>query len=466
MDNNLDRLIARTWQERMSRRRFLRMSGLGMGAVALGPLLAACGPGGGGGAQQSRAAIATLAPPEAEVSFEFWHPFTGPDGPFMNDLVAQFNEETPNVQVEVLPQPGGGDYYNLIRSGFEADDLALVTIHHIDALPSSALDEILSPITDLSELLQLTADDFTEDVWNFSQVNGERYGIPLDIHPLTFYYNKEHFTDAGLDPESPPATGDDFIAAGQALVEAGHDNAFMFATNHNFLTGIIWASLFYQGGGQWTNEDFTEATFNSDAGVQASEWMRALVEEHGISPANTAGDEEIAAFKQGDASMVWSGPWEITGYREALGEDVVGFAPIPEVFGQGVWAGSHTFAVSNIEASDDERRGAYYFIDWMSRHSVEWAGAGQVPARASQRAELEGNEEAAFAAGIAPQVEFAKFPPPVPGAGELLFNVDNGAGVAAGRFITGDVDDAQAVLDESAEHWTQVLQETKETYGY
>ena len=466
MDNDLDRLIARAWQERMTRRRFLRLSGLGMGAVALGPILAACGQGGGGGPATAGPTVAELVAPEQNVEFDFWHPFTGPDGPFMNDLVAQFNDETPTVQVNVMPQPGGGDYYNLIRTAHQTNESPpLVAIHHLDALPGSALDGVISPVDDLVSLLGLQETDFTPEVWNGTVVAGSRVGIPLDIHPLTFYYNRTHFEDAGLDPESPPADGDAFIEAAQALT-TGDRWGFMFPENHTFLTGNNWASLFYQGGGQWANEDLTEATFNDEAGVQAAEWLKALITEHEVAPGGVAGDEEIAAFKSGTASMVWSGPWEITGYREALGEDVVGFGPLPQVFGQGVWAGSHNFAVLALEdTTAEQRQGAYYFINWLSEHSVQWAGAGQVPARASQRQGAE-FEEADFAAAIAPQVEHARFFPAVPDAGGVfLYDGETGsAGLGVGRFLAGEVEDAQAALDEQAEIVTNKLGQIHEDY--
>ena len=38
---------------------------------------------------------------------------------------------------------------------------------------------------------------------------GTYYGVPMNFATLLLYYNKTIFTEAGLDPETPPATWDE-----------------------------------------------------------------------------------------------------------------------------------------------------------------------------------------------------------------------------------------------------------------
>ncbi len=91
--------------------------------------------------------------------------------------------------------------------------------------------------------------------------------------PDVFFYNKALFEEAGLDPESPPTDQESFEAAITAISEQTDADGYQMVASGdgaNFPVGIQFATLFYQGGGEWTNGDFTEATFNSDAGVQAA----------------------------------------------------------------------------------------------------------------------------------------------------------------------------------------------------
>jgi ABC-type glycerol-3-phosphate transport system substrate-binding protein len=47
------------------------------------------------------------------------------------------------------------------------------------------------------------------------------YGVPIDVTNIQMLYNKNLFKQAGLDPEIPPRTFDEFIAAAGKLKEAG-----------------------------------------------------------------------------------------------------------------------------------------------------------------------------------------------------------------------------------------------------
>ncbi|MDD5617919.1 MAG: extracellular solute-binding protein [Candidatus Omnitrophica bacterium] len=47
------------------------------------------------------------------------------------------------------------------------------------------------------------------------------YGVPIDVMNIQMLYNKKLFKKAGLDPNNPPQTWDDFIAAGKKLKDAG-----------------------------------------------------------------------------------------------------------------------------------------------------------------------------------------------------------------------------------------------------
>jgi len=432
--------------------------------VLLALLLAACrggtdtdggGGGGGGGGESPPTQVETLDPPESEVTLEFWTPFTGPDGPFMERLVDEFNAEGTTVTVNLTTQ---AEYYQKLSTAAQAGNLPHVGVVHLDQIPQQSEDGIITPIGDLVDLLELEGGDFTEAVWNNTEWKGERYGVPLDIHPLTFYWNREAFEEAGLDPDAPPNSEEEFVAAAQALNDAGYTGPIW--SNHGFSAGLLWASLFYQGGGEWTNDDYTEATYNSEAGVQAAQFMRDLVDQ-GLHPSGVEVDAELPAFLEGSSGMIVAGPWQLSRLAEGLGDNL-GAGPVPQIFGEGVWAGSHNLAVME-GVSDEERQAAYYFIDWITRNATEWARAGQVPARAEVR------EDSAFAEiphipTIAEQVDAAQFYPAFPGAPELHFGA--GGATEAVVSVLAEGGDPQQLLDESAQRFTQIIQETKERYDY
>src|SRR5215213_2673326 len=127
--------------------------------------------------------------------------------------------------------------------------------------------------------------------------------------------------------------------------------------------------------------------------------------------------------------MMFNGPWQLTAAQDALKDDL-GVALVPKFFGDGDWAGSHTLHITPSAAGNaDKKAAAYFFMDWFINHSLDWAGAGQVPALNDVRAQLEGKTEGVlpYITQIAPLAESVKFLPTIPGGGDLLF-VANGAG--------------------------------------
>jgi multiple sugar transport system substrate-binding protein len=462
-------------QREVSRRDMLRLLGAGASIAALSPIIAACSSGNnsasastGAGASASAAASGAspagsmaIQPPGAKVSLDFWNPFTGGDGPYLRGIVDRFNQETPNVAVKFTTQK---DLYGSLHAAKAANRLPHVSIVHLDAIPQNASDGIFQPIDDLISALGLTDKDFTADIWKNGLWKDHRYGVPLDTHTLSFYWNKDLFTKAGLDPEKPPTGKDDFVAAAKAITDKAAVPGFMVVQGGggaNFLLGIEWATTFYQQGGEWTNADYTEATINSDAGVNSSTFWKSLVDQ-GISPKGTESDSEIAAFKQGKNGMVMSGIWETNGYIDAL-KDKLGAGPVPQLFGKGVWSGSHNMGITTKQMSADEKTGAQYFIAWISEHSLDWAKAGQIPARQSVV-----NSAEFKALPVIPEIQKqqadAKFFPPIPAAGDILFG-PQGAGQAAVAAVTGKKD-AKAALDEAATQLSKVLKANKQKYGF
>jgi multiple sugar transport system substrate-binding protein len=113
--------------------------------------------------------------------------------------------------------------------------------------------------------------------------------------------------------------------------------------------------------------------------------------------------------------------------------------------------------------SAEEKQGAQYFIAWISEHSLEWAKAGQIPARQSVVNSAEFKALPAVSE-IQKQQADARFFPPFPAAGDALFG-PQGAGQAAVAAVTGKKD-AKAALDEAASNITKQLTANKQKYGF
>lgn len=178
----------------------------------------------------------------------------------------------------------------------------------------------------------------------------------------------------------------------------------------------MFLSLLWQNGGQPYAQDGSKATFDSSAGVDALTWMTSVITD-GFSPKNVAQDSQYVAFKNSKVSVTWDGIWQINDLKAA--KLPFELAPVPVIGStDAVWANSHNFYITKQASGDDNTlAAAKTFIDWMSKRSAEWAGAGMVPARKSVRESAKVSES--VQGPIAAKIDKLHFLPPVPGLGDV-----------------------------------------------
>lgn len=438
-------------------RRLTRQQFLALGAGA-GLVLAGCGggpqnnpavqgSGGGGGGK-------TYDGPKVELAF--WNGFTGGDGPFMRQLVEDFMAEHDNITVK-MNTIEWADFYartpSAVQSG-EGPDLAVM---HSDQLGTNAARNVILPLDDVASALGLRESDFAPVVWNAGIYDNQRFGIPLDMHPMIFYYNKGLMEEAGLDPNKPPQTREDFTAALEEL--KGQGTQGFWVSPFLFTGGLAWESLLFQNGGSLYNEDVTKAAFNSEAGVEALTFLVDMVRD-GYSPQDVAQDAEFTAFQNGQNAFHFNGIWQLNALGEVADLDL-GVAKLPRIGRQdAAWSGSHNFVIMRQQTPDENKlQASRVFINWISQNSLDWAKAGQIPARASVR-DSEAFQNLQPQATLAEQIPNLNFVPPVPGIGDVqptTFEQAVNEAVLMRRS-------PKEALDAAAERADQLLEENRQKY--
>jgi multiple sugar transport system substrate-binding protein len=156
--------------------------------------------------------------------------------------------------------------------------------------------------------------------------------------------------------------------------------------------------------------------------------------------------------------MVFHGPWHIS---DMVKLPFVGFAQMPQIGdAYSVWGNSHQLALTTGDPAKQAAAGCW--IGWLSQNSVQWAKAGQVPARESAR---EGGDLASVSppvAAFAQEVESVQFLPPVPGLEGALWG--QGFEPALNSYLLGQTQDIKAALDEAASNSNQIIQENAQRY--
>jgi multiple sugar transport system substrate-binding protein len=373
----------------------------------------------------------------------------------MRKLVDQFNAENQNIKVS-MNVLRWEDFYPKVPTAVQSGNGPDIAIMHIDQLATNAARRVIIPVDEVATVLELQQDDFAPAVWQAGVYKEQRYGLPLDIHPLLFYYNQKEMQKAGIS--EPPKDRAGFEAALKEMKSAGVQNPFWVSST--FPAHLIWWSLIHQFGGQPFNQDGSQAQFNSDAGVEALTWQASNIQQ-GYSPKNVASDAEAIAFRQSKNAFTWNGIWMMNEWAKVKGLEW-GSAPVPQIGDQpAVWASSHNFVVTSQAQKDANKlQASKVFISWISDHSIDWAKAGQIAARASVREspEFQALEVQNIAAQ---QLDYVKFPPAVPGIGEITIPTWE---LAVNEAVLGKKS-PKAALDQAVSKANELLAANKKKYG-
>ena len=436
-------------------RRGLLGAGLGLGAAAT---LSGCGGGktAGGTAATGPATAAATSYDGPNVALQFWNGFTGGDGAFMKKLVDQFVAEHKNIAISVQTMQWA-DYYTKLPTAVQAGKGPDVAIMHVDSVATNAARKIIQPLDDVAKALNLSEADFAPVPWKAGIYKDQRYAIPLDVHPLGFFYNKTVMEKAGLDPNKPPMDNDSYMDALDKLKAKGIKGHW--ATPFPFTGSMSTQSLINQFGGAMFDTEGTQATWNSEQAVKALTWWQDLIKQD-HSPAKVAQDADFLALQNGQNAFNWNGIWSLNTLNEK--KDLQwGVSRLPNIGGKdAAWAGSHQFVLP-VQKSQDANKAtaAKVFLNWISQQSLEWAKGGQVPARNEVRDSAEFTALSGQAA-LAEQIDDLFFPPAVPGIADAFGEYEKGL-----NEITLGLKDVASVLNASAERATKVLEANAKKYG-
>jgi multiple sugar transport system substrate-binding protein len=431
--------------------------GLILGGAALAGLtLSGCGGGktaqdaAGGAPAPSTTFSGTYDGPA--VTLSYWNGFTGGDGPFMKKMVADFMKENPKITV-TSNTVQWAEYYQRMPAAVTANKGPDVGVMHLDQLATNAVRKIVLPLDDLATGLGLQESDFTKDVWQAGIYQDKRYGIPLDVHSLAMFYNTDQFKAAGVS-EAP--TDDTSLTEALDKLKSSVPQPFWMPSR--WPAHLMFLTLLWQNGGEPYAEDGASATFGSEEGIAALQWMVDVVKK-GYSPKNVAQDTQYVGFKNKKLAITWDGIWQINDLKSA--KMPFGIAPIPKIGDtDAVWANSHNFYITRQAEKDDNKlNAAKVFIDWMSKHSGDWAGAGMIPARKSIRdtAAVKDSTQAP----VAQMIDSMRFLPPVPGLGDVQAQTLE---IAVADAVLGK-QSPEAALKAAATKATGQMQANKKKFG-
>ncbi len=286
---------------------------------------------------------------------------------------------------------------DLLTAGLAGSGLPDMVLGPNDAIGVFVDAGLLLP---LDELFDLSKYPFNIGA---AQVGGETFGIPTNAgNHLMLMYNKSLV-------ETAPDTWDELIATAKA-VEAANADVRGFAYN---LNEPFWFLPFVHGFGGGTYDDDGNMVLDSQAWVDAYQFVQDLKFVHEVVPAECDYACADGLFKEGSVAMILNGDWAIGEYLDtakspALGPDNLGIAPWPKLPNgerpKPFTAGKFISLPVSVEGAQLDA--AVSFVTWLTTDpgvvEAYALGTGRLPAIAEVTVDPETNPVlAASAAALA-----------------------------------------------------------------
>jgi len=237
-----------------------------------------------------------------------------------------------------------------------------------------SLQNLVQPIDE--EIAALGADltDFPKAHMRHGMLNGKLVGLPVRGHVQLLFYRKDLLEKAGVDV---PSTWDEVIAASKAV--QSKTDASGIALPYGKLSGqnlMVWINLLWGNGGELFDTD-GNPTFNTEAGIKATEQYIGFLTKDKISPAGSATfveQDAVNSFKQGNSAMLpvwWWVRSQLTDPEQSkVTADQLGFTSLPSVGGAAKTTFTNTWIFAVTEGADNKAAATEY-LGWLTDPALE-----------------------------------------------------------------------------------------------
>ncbi|MFT3664443.1 sn-glycerol-3-phosphate ABC transporter substrate-binding protein UgpB [Piscinibacter sp.] len=279
------------------------------------------------------ALAATALSAQAQTEIQWWHAMSGPLGDWANDLTKQFNAS--QSQYKVVPTYKG-QYDETLTAGvaaFRAGNAPhILQVFEVGTATMMASKGVIKPVGEVMKEAGAKFDpkDYISAVVGYyTAPNGQMLSYPFNSSTTIFYYNKDAFKAAGLDPNKAPATWPEVVAAAAKLKASGHKCPFTtswvswtqlesFSAWHN----TLYATLNNGFGGT-----ATRLAFNSPLHVRHFENLANMAQQ-GLFVYKGRNNTPDASFPSGECAMMTGS----SGLYARVAKDAkfaYGIAPLP-----------------------------------------------------------------------------------------------------------------------------------------
>lgn len=402
--------------------------------------------------------VSAMAMGAVDLRFSDWHMTEDVWMQSLVEAIAIFEARYPDINVTLEPVSYGDKE---TKYSVETEAGAAPDVYHLHGYSLNAFIE-KGYLLDITDEVMANAEDILDSRFpatlDLCQKDGRYYAIPGDFMSMVLYYNKNLFQEAGLDPNKPPATWEEFLDYAKKLtrVRANGDETWGFGTHGALGPGfeLRFSPVLFSFGAEYLTPDMKHSALNTPEALAAIEFFVELSTVHKVIPpgVTTQGPQDIRTLLANErVAMILGSGWTppiVNGINPDLDAfNVLEAAPVPVKAGVDTpyttTAWISAWMVSSTTKHPEE---AWTLLNFITSKAIEekWFREDRVlSSREDVSNEYNDILNDKFAAVIGAELAHAKFVPQLPEWPEII----NAVNIAVQEALAGDKTPANALAD-------------------
>jgi sn-glycerol 3-phosphate transport system substrate-binding protein len=321
---------------------------------------------------------AVATPAMAQTEIQWWHSMPAALGEWVNDQAKAFNDSQKDYKVVTTFKGSYDESMAGAIAAFRAGNAPhILQVFEVGTATMMASRQAIVPVTKVFQDVGLRFDPsrYVPAVAGYyTASDGQMLSFPFNSSTTVFHYNKDAFKAAGLDPNKPPKTWPEVVAAATKLKAAGHQCPLT-------TSWVGWTQL--ESFSTWHNTEFaslgngfggpaTRLTVNSPLHVRHIDNLGNMAKA-GLFVYKGRGNAADAVYAAGECAMTTGSSAMYAGLKnEAKFEFGISTLPFyPDVRGapqNTVIGGASLWVMAGKPAA--EYKGVAQFLNFLSADTV------------------------------------------------------------------------------------------------
>lgn len=163
---------------------------------------------------------------QAQTEIQWWHSMNSVNGEWVNDLAKDFNASQKDYKIVPTYKGQYDESMTAAIAAFRAGNAPhILQVFEVGTATMMASKNAIMPV---AKLMKDAGEKFDPSAYipavasYYTAANGQMMSFPFNSSTTIFYYNKDAFKAAGLDPNKAPSTWPEVTLAAAKLKASGH----------------------------------------------------------------------------------------------------------------------------------------------------------------------------------------------------------------------------------------------------